>query len=257
MYLHVSSPFDAENFAVGMDAQPATVLADTSSARTVPERPRRRAFFSTKLLTFSPIRVAEFIAPLPSSSVRVAYPANISSESWVYLGFKSLHWGSPTMKRAMVIDNWGNRMKKLFARGNRNLALISLVLLCAAGCSSPTTTKQSIAVSTPAVAAVTTDLKLAARADKFVLTIIGGFDADARQYISPSAKFNSKQAVAAISDCVLSSRSESFANGGPLSSELTCSDGDLVAIDITFDSAGYVVRMHGVGAKRKFDLSTS
>lgn len=112
-------------------------------------------------------------------------------------------------------------------------------------------------MSAPTAATVTTDPKLAARADKFMSTLIGGFTADAGQYISPSAKFNYKQAVAAIRDCRLTSRAESFTNGGPLSSELTCSDGDLVAIDITFDSSGYVTRLHGVGAKRTFDLTTS
>jgi len=57
----------------------------------------------------------------------------------------------------------------------------------------------------------------------------------------------------ALKGCQLTSDWYSTGDGPVLSGEMMCRDGDLVAIDVTFDANNRVTKILGQGVNREFD----
>lgn len=84
-----------------------------------------------------------------------------------------------------------------------------------------------------------------------------GGDATANQYIASNVLFNSNAVMAAVRGCRITSPWETFTGGMPISSELTCPDGDLVAVDVYLDSTNRVTKASGQGAKAKHSFDST
>ncbi|KIA73436.1 hypothetical protein ANMWB30_23630 [Arthrobacter sp. MWB30] len=93
----------------------------------------------------------------------------------------------------------------------------------------------------------------ASMATKLVTALSRGGSATAAGYVSPSVGFHYTGVMFALKGCQLTSKWYSAGTSSVLSGEMTCKDGDLVAVDVTFDSNDRVTKVLGQGVKRDFD----
>lgn len=93
------------------------------------------------------------------------------------------------------------------------------------------------------------------KASKFIRALSRGGDGTAAQYVSRSTRFNWNKVKAGIEGCRLTTSWYSPSSGSTISGELTCSDDDSVAVDMTFDSKNMIIKVLGQGAYREFDSS--
>lgn len=93
----------------------------------------------------------------------------------------------------------------------------------------------------------------ASAATKLVSTLSRGGNATAADYVSPTVGFHYAGVMFALKGCQLTSDWYSPGTGSILSGEMTCRDGDLVAVDVTFDSNDRVTKILGQGVNREFD----
>jgi hypothetical protein len=142
------------------------------------------------------------------------------------------------------------------------VASIALVGLLAAGCSAPSksTTPKSTPVAVVPVAPVVDDLQpvnsvKSKYATAFVRAMsLGG---DGSDYIASNVRFNSVKVRSGLRGCKLSTSWYAPASGSTLSGEMDCGAGDLVAVDITFDTSNKITMLIGQGASTFIDSSTS
>ncbi|MET3349009.1 UNVERIFIED_ORG: hypothetical protein ABID57_000678 [Arthrobacter sp. UYEF1] len=126
------------------------------------------------------------------------------------------------------------------------------------GCSSGSTTPAKPAPTV--VAPVADDMPVANSqrskdASTFVRALSLGGDATAMKIVSPSAHFNYNKVMKGLKGCRLST--SWYGSGSTISGDVDCSDGDVVAVDITFDSSNRVTRLTGQGVTREFDSAAS
>lgn len=93
------------------------------------------------------------------------------------------------------------------------------------------------------------------KASRFIRALSRGGDGTAAQYVSRSTRFNWNKVEAGVEGCRLTTDWYAPSSGSTISGELTCSDGDLVAVDMTFDSSNMITKVLGQGAYREFDSS--
>lgn len=85
---------------------------------------------------------------------------------------------------------------------------------------------------------------------------IGGSAAVAK-VISPTVLFHTNGLMFALEGCRLTSGWYSSGANSVLSGESTCPDGDMVALDVTFDAKGKITKVLGQGSNRTFDSRVS
>ncbi|WP_404593836.1 hypothetical protein [Paenarthrobacter histidinolovorans] len=90
-------------------------------------------------------------------------------------------------------------------------------------------------------------------ASKLVTALSRGGNATAAGYVSPTVAFHYAGVMFALKGCQLTSDWYSTGDGPVLSGEMMCRDGDLVAIDVTFDANNRVTKILGQGVNREFD----
>lgn len=94
-------------------------------------------------------------------------------------------------------------------------------------------------------------------ATKLVSTLSRGGGATAMEIVSPNVSFHYNGVMFALEGCRLTTAWYSSGSGSELSGEMTCRDGDLVAVDVTFDANSRVTKVLGQGANRTFDSTVS
>lgn len=77
------------------------------------------------------------------------------------------------------------------------------------------------------------------------------------EIVSPTVGFHYSGVWFALEGCRLSTAWYSPGSGSVLSGEMTCPDGDLVAVDVTFDANDRVTKVLGQGANREFDSTVT
>lgn len=80
-----------------------------------------------------------------------------------------------------------------------------------------------------------------------------GGNGTAMKYVSPSAHFNYNKVMDGLDGCRVTT--SWYGSGSMVSADVTCSDGDILEVDVTFDSTGKVTKMTGSGVFREFDSS--
>lgn len=95
----------------------------------------------------------------------------------------------------------------------------------------------------------------AASASKVVNSLARGGNGTAADFVSPTVGFHYSGVMFALKGCRLTTEWYSPGSGSMLSGEMTCRDGDLVAVDVTFDSNDRITKIIGQGANREFDSS--
>lgn len=94
-------------------------------------------------------------------------------------------------------------------------------------------------------------------ATKLVTALSRGGDGTAMEIVSPSVSFHYSGVMFALEGCMLTTAWYSSGSGAVLSGEVTCRDGDLVAVDVTFDANSRVTKVLGQGANRTFDSTVT
>lgn len=140
-----------------------------------------------------------------------------------------------------------------------SIALAAVLGGCSSGSSS---TESRTAKSTPAttVAPVADDMPVAnsarsKEASTLVRALSLGGDGTALKYVSSSAHFNYNKAMKGLKGCRLTT--SWYGSGSTISGDMDCTDGDVVAVDITFDSNNKVTRLTGQGVSRDFDSAVA
>lgn len=133
---------------------------------------------------------------------------------------------------------------------------IALISAFATGCSAPSTKASSSVpeeATSPSYDMTPVDSTQSDKADKFIYALSRGGDGTAAKYVSRSTRFNWNKVKAGVEGCRLTTSWYSPSSGSTISGELTCSDGDMVAVDMTFDSSNMITEVYGQGVYREFD----
>lgn len=94
-------------------------------------------------------------------------------------------------------------------------------------------------------------------ATKLVSALSRGGNGTASEIVSPSVLFHYNGVMFALEGCRLTTAWYSSGSRSELSGEMICRDGDLVAVDVTFDGNSRVTKVLGQGANRAFDSTVS
>ena len=94
-------------------------------------------------------------------------------------------------------------------------------------------------------------------ATKLVSALSRGGGGTAMEIVSPSVLFHYNGVMFALEGCRLTTAWYSSGSGSELSGEMSCRDGDLVAVDVTFDANSRVTKVSGQGASRTFDSTVN
>lgn len=94
-------------------------------------------------------------------------------------------------------------------------------------------------------------------ATKLVSALSRGGGGTAMEIVSPSVSFHYDGVMFALEGCRLTTAWYSSGSAPELSGEMTCRDGDLVALDVTFDANSRVTKVLGQGANTTFDSTVT
>lgn len=136
---------------------------------------------------------------------------------------------------------------------------LSSVALLLPGCSvASTPTTSSAYQSAPTVPELLpVNTTQSTTASKLIGALSRGGSGTAQEFVSRTVRFNYNGVMSALEGCRLTTAWYSGGSDSLLSGEMTCQDGDLVAVDVTFDANNRITKVLGQGAHRIFDSTAS